>query len=52
MRFPLGDWQFWVATACAVLIVGRAIWVNVRKRKPGVSATLTVKGEPARDRQA
>ncbi len=50
MRFPVGDWQFWAASAIIVLVIVRAIWVNVRKRKGarGITAALTIEGEPAK----
>ncbi len=43
--FPVGDWQFWVATGVVAVIVAfivRAFWPKPRGQK---RATLTVKGK-------
>lgn len=49
MSFPVGDWQFWAATA---LFMVAAVWLfrgllpgaKARRKRAGRSATLTVKG--------
>ncbi|MCA9293031.1 MAG: hypothetical protein KDA20_04375 [Phycisphaerales bacterium] len=47
MKFPVDDWQFWVATFIVMLVIAYAFWVNLRKRaKRGVSTRLTIEGEP------
>jgi hypothetical protein len=49
---PLGDWQFWVATALALAAGAWLVWslgfkrVVQRWRKHRVKATLTVGGKP------
>ncbi len=59
MNFPLGDWQFWVASAlaCAAmlwLLRGLIPWRRLLGRPPrrrGRRATLTLDGVPVdRDR--
>lgn len=54
MSFPIADWQFWIVTPLAVL---GAAWVlrlilprriNPFRRRPGTSATLTIRGLPPR----
>ncbi len=50
MSFPVGDWQFWVVTACFVLALVwllRGVLPGKKKRKAKRSATratLTVEG--------
>ena len=55
--FPYSDWQFWVATAIVVLIVGRTAgsilalpgFAKARKARKGrKKATLTIGGKPMR----
>ncbi len=48
MSFPLGDWQFWVATA-AVFAVIALVAARIRRatrRRPGArKVSLTIEGE-------
>lgn len=45
MRFPIDDWQFWVVTVAAILIVIWAGRAMIRRRKPRPRrATLTIGG--------
>jgi len=52
MSFPIGDWQFWVATAAALVGAAWLIWalgfkrVVARWRKHRQKATLTIGGKP------
>ncbi|MFG0273600.1 MAG: hypothetical protein ACF8QF_00935 [Phycisphaerales bacterium] len=52
MRFPVDDWQFWVATAiflaCAVWIL-RSLPIPIigkKRKRTRQKATLTVGGKP------
>ena len=53
--FPVGDWQFWVATVVVALILGVVAWkvlpiAALRRRRRAsagrTKATLTVRGKP------
>lgn len=53
--FPVGDWQFWVATAAVALILGVVAWkvlpiAALRRRRRAragrTKATLTIGGKP------
>lgn len=55
MRFPVHDWQFWVATAAFVAAGAwllRAVlpvpWLKKRRSRRGQRATLTVGGRPVK----
>lgn len=53
--FPIGDWQFWVATVVVALILGLVAWkvlpiAALRRRRRAragrTKATLTIRGKP------
>ncbi|MFG0307450.1 MAG: hypothetical protein ACF8Q5_14690 [Phycisphaerales bacterium JB040] len=55
MRFPVDDWQFWVATAGALLAlawIARGLWrvVRPKARSTRTRVTLTVDRERVRTR--
>jgi hypothetical protein len=40
--FPVGDWQFWVATALVGAVVGAGLWRVRPRRKRETRVTLTI----------
>lgn len=50
MKFPIGDWQFWIATGAFIASawwVTRSLVPRLRRRRLAKRATLTIEGRPA-----
>lgn len=56
MRFPVGDWQFWIVTGAGIVAlwyIARAIVPSLsRRRRRTRRATLTIEGRGIDDRRA
>lgn len=49
MSFPINDWQFWVVSAAAAIVVViavRKLWPGKKKR--GTSVSLTINRSPVK----